>query len=225
MSFTRRIKYFLVHTLLLSNRQAGELIASLKVEVNGKVIGDNCLIDEQSEIKVNDLVVKEKTKFVYLKFNKPAGYECSLNPAVENNLSAFFLQYPRLSIAGRLDKASKGLLLLSNDGKWVEKLCHPRFEKEKEYLVTLDKVPSEEHLKQFRSGVRLGSGMSLPCKCDIVEGATLTIVLKEGKNRQIRRMWHHLGLKVTELQRTRISNWELKTLAEGKIEEFNIGLH
>ncbi|MDI1354757.1 MAG: pseudouridine synthase [bacterium] len=220
MSFKRRISYFLVHTAKISNKEARELIISQSVSVAGKLLKENELIDDFSEIRVNGRLLREKTKMVYFKFNKPPGYECSLNEPVDNNLASFFPQNNHLSIAGRLDKSSRGLLLLSNNGKWVEQVCHPKFQKSKEYQVRLDRIPSEEFLQHFRKGVEIGGGTTLPCVCEVIHDSTIKVVLKEGKNRQIRRMCHHLGYRVVDLQRVRIENWRLENLTEGEFEEF-----
>ena len=122
MGFYRRVKYFLVHTLKLSNKEAQELIDSGAVKTNGVTITENCTITDDSEIQVNDKIVRKKKEFVYILFYKPAGFESTLNTRIEKNLSPFFKEYPDLAIAGRLDKQSEGLLLLSNDGKWIENL-------------------------------------------------------------------------------------------------------
>lgn len=222
MSFRRRIKYFLVHTLSYTNKEAQAFIDARKVLINGLDTDGNQLLDETSEIILNGTVVRERTEFVYIKFNKPEGYECSLNKNVPRNLTPFLVNYPPLAIAGRLDKASKGLLLLSNDGKWVQNICHPQYEKTKEYLVTLDKFPANEFREEFRRGVQIGSSRSLPCECAWVEGNTIRVILTEGKNRQIRRMCRRLGYEVQGLQRTRIDNWELSDLKEGESAEVQI---
>ena len=131
MSFYRRVKYFLVHTLKLTNKEAQKLIDNGSVKIDGLSITENCIITDQSEIIVNNEIVRAKKELVYLLFNKAKGFESTLNKNVPNNLSGFFRDFNGLSIAGRLDKASEGLLILSNDGKWVENLCNPKSENEK----------------------------------------------------------------------------------------------
>src|SRR5690242_19259367 len=138
MGFTRRIVYYLVHSLGFSNREAQKLILEKKVQINGKTVDKNVLVSDKDEIRVNGNLVRESKEMLYLKFNKPAGFQSSMNAAVGANISSFFKDHPALAIAGRLDKASEGLLLLSNDGGWIERICHPRFEKEKEYIVELN---------------------------------------------------------------------------------------
>jgi 23S rRNA pseudouridine2604 synthase len=220
MSFYRKIKYFLVHTLMLSNKEAQSLIDSGKVEIDGEKTSENCLLEEHSEVKVNGKIERKKKEFVYLKFHKPAGFESSLNTSVSNNISHFFKDYNNLAIAGRLDKQSEGLMLLSNDGKWVENMCNPKSEKEKEYLVTLDKIPDQIFLSKFSSGVQLGTHLTLPCSCELVNETIIKVILTEGKNRQIRRMCHHLEHDVLKLVRVRIDSILLEDLKVGGTEAF-----
>jgi 23S rRNA pseudouridine2604 synthase len=144
-----------------------------------------------------------------------------LHAKVPNNISAYFENARQLAIAGRLDKDSEGLLLLSNDGKWVEEMCNPKQEKEKEYLVELAQMPNLAFVNQFENGVLLGGDYKTkPCSCEIIEGTTIKVILKEGKNRQIRRMCHKLGYTVVSLLRTRINDQMLNELNPGQVEQF-----
>jgi 23S rRNA pseudouridine2604 synthase len=219
LSFYRRIKYFLVHTLMYSNKKAQEHIEKGLVMLDGKVVSENMLLNDASEIRIDGKIVREKKEFVYLKFNKPAGFESTLNTGIKDNLATFFSGYQHLSIAGRLDKQSEGLLILSNDGKWVEQQCNPKFEKEKEYLVTLDKNPDDNFIEAFTKGVLIGNYLTKPCKCYLVNSITINVVLTEGKNRQIRRMCKALGYHVIKLQRIRIADMCLNALYIGEIEQ------
>lgn len=215
MSFYRRIKYFLVHTLKLSNKEAQELIDSGAVKINGVTITENCTITDDSEIQVNDKIVRAKKEFVYILFNKPTGFESTLNKKIEKNISPFFEDHSDLAIAGRLDKHSEGLLLLSNDGKWIENLCNPKFEKEKEYIVTVDKNITDSFIERFINGVEIDGFVTKKCICEIINPTTIKIVLTEGKNRQIRKMCMVLGFNVLSLKRVRISDFILGNITEG----------
>ena len=197
---------------MLTNKEAQELISNGNVEIDGVKISDNCIVSNHSEIKVKGKVERPRKEFVYLKFYKPLGFESTLNSTVADNLSGFFKEFKDLSIAGRLDKQSEGLLLLSNDGNWVESLCNPKFEKEKEYLVTLDKNPDDGFINSFSKGVLIGEYVTKSCYCEVIENSTLRIILTEGKNRQIRRMCWVLGYRVMELKRNRIANYLLEDL-------------
>src|SRR4051812_27646535 len=119
MGFRRRVKFYLVHSLSCRNKEAESLIREGKVEINGIPVHENVVISDLDEIRVNGKISRKRKELVYLKFHKPAGFQSTLNAGVDDNLSEFFVDFPGLSIAGRLDKASEGLLLLSNDGDWV----------------------------------------------------------------------------------------------------------
>lgn len=222
MSFYRRIKYFLVHTLMLSNKEAQSLIESGQLSLDGEIICENCFLKDEQEIRRNGELVRTGKKNIYLKFNKPVGFQSSLNQEVPDNLASFFNLYEALAIAGRLDKASEGLLLLSNDGKWVEELCNPDFEKEKEYEVILNKKPDAAFLNAFSKGVKIGSYVTKACFCKLKEGNTIEVILKEGKNRQIRKMCKTLGYEVQSLKRLRIGDELLGNLKPGEIELIKI---
>lgn len=197
------------------------LIDTGGVTIDGMAVYINCLVNDASEIRVNGLVVRPGKQLVYLKFYKPPGYESTLNSAVPNNLSGFFKEHRGLAIAGRLDKRSEGLLLLSNNGQWVESLCNPAFEKEKEYRVTLDEAPDDVFFEAFRSGVFIGNYVTKPCMCEPFPGGTsINVILTEGKNRQIRRMCAALGYQVLALKRVRIDTLVLGRLTPGESETF-----
>jgi len=222
MSFYRRIKYYLVHGLKLNNTEAQALIEKGLIEIDNIVIKTNVFLNDFSEIKVEGKIVRPAKDFIYIKFYKPLGFESTLSKNVDNNLSDFFKDLTGLSIAGRLDKDSEGLLLLSNNGKWVENITNPKFEKEKEYLVELDKKPDDNFIELFTKGVNIGYHVTKPCVCTIQEGNWIKIILKEGKNRQIRKMCKTLNYNVLKLIRTKIDNIDLKKLKPGEFEFFKI---
>ncbi len=223
MGFRRRLQYFLVHVLNYTNRQARQLVDEGRVAVNGQPVKDNCFIDDWSELCVEGKIVRPKKERLYLRFNKPPGYESSLNTHVKDNIAGFFPGLEGLAIAGRLDKASQGLLLLSNDGQWVETICHPDFEKEKEYLVELGAAATDDFTEAFERGVTIGGYTTLPCRCERLTEQTIRVVLREGKNRQIRRMCHRLGYAVVKLERVRIGEVLLEDLPVGSFERLRVG--
>ena len=126
---------------------------------------------------------------MYLKFHKPKGFESSLNANIKDNIGIFFKGYLGLSIAGRLDKASEGLMLLSNDGKWVQQICHPTYEKEKMYQVWVNESLPNDFEEKMSAGIRFWNYTTKPCKVKIIDSTCFYIWLTEGKNRQIRNMW------------------------------------
>ncbi|MFO0357061.1 MAG: pseudouridine synthase [Sphingobacteriaceae bacterium] len=220
MGFTRKLQYFLVHQLSFTNKMAKKLIESGAVKVNGKAITANIEISETDQIEVNGEVARSKKKYTYIKFHKPLGYVSSLNPNVKNSLFHFFKDRLPLSIAGRLDKFSEGLLILTNDGKWQKQLTDPESGKEKEYVVTVNKAIDDDFLIKMSSGVDIGICKTKACRCYKTQSHEFKIILTEGKNKQIRRMCKTLGYSVLSLKRTRISNIHLTSLKPGEMLNF-----
>ncbi len=204
----------------LTNKEAKEAIGSGRVCIDGAVVMDNIEIEDWSEISLDNLVVRQRKKRVYLKFFKPKGMESTLNTSIEGNLASFFAGYEGLSIAGRLDKNSEGLLLLSNDGKWIEKIINPKFIKEKEYLVLLDKPIDDEFCNKFSNGVDIGFYITQACYCEKQTDRQVRVILTEGKNKQIRRMCKALGFNVIKLKRIRIHTYLIENMKEGELVEF-----
>lgn len=211
-----------MHQLQLTNKTAQGLIDTRAIEIDGKFIHENCVLEENSELKINGKIIRNKKHYTYLKFYKPKGYISSLNSNVPNSLCSFFQNYPSLAIAGRLDKDSEGLLLLSNDGKWVEQICHPEFEKEKEYQVRINKPATQALYQAFTHGIKIGNTLTKPAICERITNDLLRIVLKEGKNRQIRRICHKMGFEVIYLKRFRIDVYELGHLKSGETLDFQL---
>lgn len=201
-----------------SNKEAQSLIDKKVIEIDGVVISENCIISDVSEIKVNGIIKRAKKELVYLRFYKPVGFQSTLNKNVDNNLASFFTGYEGLAIAGRLDKQSEGLLLLSNDGKWVEELCNPKFEKEKEYVVVVDKPITEAFVTGFKNGVEIDKYLTKKCFCEKMNENTLRTILTEGKNRQIRKMCQVLGYSVLNLKRIRVADFLLADIQPGKFK-------
>jgi 23S rRNA pseudouridine2604 synthase len=131
---------------------------------------------------------------------------------VVDNLSKVFPFDSSFFVAGRLDKASEGLLLISNDGKWVNDITRPESKKEKEYEVEVDSEIDESFIEAMASGVDIGFYLTQPCKIWKTGTKKFTIILTEGKNKQIRRMCKALKRKVVSLKRTRIDSFYLPEL-------------
>ncbi len=223
MGFTKRLIYFLVRTLRISNKDGSKALAEGLVKVNGIVVKDNLIINETDEITFNNKIVKQGKVFTYIKFYKPIGFESTLNKNIEHGLSSFFKDYPDLSIAGRLDKASEGLLLLSNDGKWIQTIIHPTFNKEKIYEVELNAEVNDEFINQFEQGVIINkSDLTRPCKCEKISAIRIKVSLMEGKHRQIRKMCKSLGYDVIALKRIEISGIRVNGLEPGEWDFFKI---
>lgn len=222
MSFRLNIKYYLVHSLGFTNKEAIRAIESKKLKVNGEVVNENIEFNTTWEIYFNELLLKPNSPFTYIAFYKPRGIETTHNTEIKNNLTTVFQFEKHLGFAGRLDKESEGLLILSNDGKYIQKLSSPITEKEKEYIVTVNKIITDEFVKKMSEGVDIIICKTLPCYLEKLSEFEFKIILKEGKNRQIRRMCKALGYLVAKLIRVRIDTIHLGDLNPGEFREFQI---
>lgn len=212
MSFRLRIKYFLIHRLNYTNKTAGALISSGKLTVNGKVISENVVLQDEDELKLGDDLLKPKAVYQYYALHKPRGIESTFNKEITDNLSTVFPFNGEFIVAGRLDKASEGLLLISNDGKWVHSITRPEFRKEKEYIVEVDKEITDEFILKMEAGVDIGICVTEPCSAEKLEAKTFRIILTEGKNKQIRRMCKTLRFSVVSLKRVRIDKFHISDI-------------
>ncbi len=217
MGFGRRIQYFLVHTLNYTNKQAKSLIADGKVRIGSDIIDSNIELKESDQITVDGKLVKKYAP-LHLKYYKPVGYVSSLNENVKDSLYDVFKDHLPLIIAGRLDKASEGLLLLTNDGKWAKQITDPKNSKEKEYIVRVNKEIDKSFTKKMSEGVDIGFYFTKHCKCWLIDEFSFGIILTEGKNKQIRRMCKALGYQVVYLKRIRIDKIKLDDQAVGTFE-------
>lgn len=154
---------------------------------------------------------------VIIAYNKPVGVVCTTEK-VENNIIDAIKHPENLLPVGRLDKDSEGLILLTNDGKIINKIIHPDFEHEKEYLVTLNLPVRNQFLKDMAAGVNIGDAITKPCIIKTEPGTKriFRIILKQGLNRQIRRMCIVFGYQVLKLQRVRIMHIQLGKLKPGE---------
>lgn len=222
MSFRLNIKYFLVHSLGFTNKEAIRAIENRKLKVNGSVVTENIEFNETWEIYYEDNLLKPNTPFTYIALYKPRGVETTNNEAIENNLTTVFKFDKHLGYAGRLDKESEGLLLLSNDGKYIQSLSSPLKEKDKEYIVTVNKSITDEFIEKMGAGVDIMICKTKPCFIEKISELEFRIILTEGKNRQIRRMCKALGYLVARLIRVRIDNITLGDLKPGEYREYSI---
>ena len=222
VSFRLNIKYYLVHNLGFTNKEAIRAIEQRKLIVNGSVITENSEFNETWEIYLENQLLKPNTPFTYIAFYKPRGIETTHNKEIPDNLTTVFTFEKHLGFAGRLDKESEGLLLLSNDGKYIQSLSDPKREKEKEYIVTVNKPITIDFINDMGAGVDIIICKTKPCFIEKITEFEFKIILTEGKNRQIRRMCKALGYLVAKLVRVRIDNLYLGELKPGEFREFNV---
>jgi len=217
-----RLNNYISATGLCSRREADTLIEEKRVKVNGVLAVLGMRVNEEDEVLVDDLPIKPKNKFVTLAYYKPAGITCTSEPDVKDNIIDA-VNYPeRVFPIGRLDKESEGLILLTNDGSIVNQILRSENEHEKEYLVYVHKPIDREFKYLMEEGVEIFNPVkneltvTQPCKVRIIGEKNFKIILKQGLNRQIRRMCSALGYKVVYLKRIRIMNLTLDNLNKGQ---------
>lgn len=210
-----RLNKFLSEAGVCSRREADRLILSGRVTVDGKRAEAGMQVTQENVVKVGKKRIHGREEKIVLAVNKPSGIVCTEDMREKKNIIRF-LNYPvRVTYAGRLDKDSEGLLIMTNDGDLINRMMRARYLHEKEYKVTVNKPLTDEFLEKMRSGVRIRDeekkldALTRPCRVEKIGKYTFSIVLTQGLNRQIRRMCDALGYKVTRLIRVRIMNIEL----------------
>lgn len=212
-----RINKYLAELGLCSRREADKLLAEGRVKVNGTVAELGLKVLPTDQITLDGKTVSgKKPERVYLAYNKPVGIICTSDPKAKDNIIEAVGYPERVFHIGRLDVASSGLILLTNDGDIVNKILRAEGSHEKEYVVNVDKKITPDFLRVMHKGVQLEDGKTKPADIAQIDEKTFTIILVEGRNRQIRRMCETLGYQVTSLQRVRIMNIELGKLRSGE---------
>src|SRR3989339_618565 len=212
-----RINKYLAERGICSRRQADRFIEEGKVFVNGIMAEKGMLSSGTEDLRINGRhVTAHRPTLQYLAFNKPVGIMTSVDPNGHDTIATFLNLKERLFPIGRLDVASSGLLILTNDGDLSEAITHPRGNHEKEYFVSVDRTISDEDLRTMETGMEILGSMTKPAKTKRLGSHSFQIILTEGRNRQIRRMCDQLGYDVTALKRIRVLNVELGNLPVGK---------
>jgi 23S rRNA pseudouridine2605 synthase len=219
-----RVQKVLSRAGVASRRHAEAMITAGRVRVNGQVVDQlGAKVDpERDEVTVDGRRVSLQVAHAYLALNKPAGYiTTASDPEGRQTVMELVPAIPGLFNVGRLDASSEGLLLLTTDGEWGERVSHPRYGSTKEYLVEVEGRPRPSTIAQLRAPMDLGDGDRSTGADVQLEGmvpgkALLRIVLHEGRNRQIRRMLEAVGHPVLSLVRVRVGAVELGMLRPGE---------
>lgn len=212
-----RINKFLSEAGVCSRREADRQVGAGNVLIDGRVAATGDKVCPGQKVYYNGKEVTKEEEMILIAFNKPVGIVCTAEKREKNNVIDY-INYPkRIYPIGRLDKDSKGLLLLTNNGDIVNKMMRSGNMHEKEYIVTVNKPVSDSFIRGLAGGVPLVELGVTTRKCHVkkLSSHTFKIILTQGYNRQIRRMCEYFGYRVVELQRVRIMNIELGDLKEG----------
>jgi pseudouridine synthase len=212
-----RIQKYLSAAGICSRRKAESHVRAGRVRINGKtvtVLGTK-INPDIDRIEVDGRRVGAAAQKIYIALNKPKGYVTSCDHPGQDLVIDLVDLPDRIYPIGRLDKDSTGLLLLTNDGRLHHQLSHPSFDHEKEYEVTVQHPIEDGVLQQLSQGIVLKGVKTRPARVERLSGRRFRIILKEGRNRQIRRMVSTVGHKVTRLKRLRMANVRLGNLPPG----------
>lgn len=217
-----RLNKWLSQQGFCSRREADRLIADHRVTIDGKtaVLGD--AVGNSADVRVDGRSVRRTDTKVTVVLFKPVGYITTMDERKKDNVLSLIDVPQRVFPVGRLDVESSGLLLLTNDGELTNRLTHPRYRHEKEYIVTVQDDISRSDLARLREGVMLEDGRTLPADVRMRSGGNrFAIVLREGRHRQIRRMCEAIGHKVVALRRVRMATVSLGKMKQGEWRRLN----
>ena len=212
-----RINKYLAERLGISRRKADDFIVLHDVTVNGVTAQSGQDISETDTVCIDGKPIASKKELLYVLLNKPVGYVCSHDGQGSKTIYNLLPpEYSHLHPVGRLDKDSSRLLLLTNDGELHQQLTHPSYEKEKVYIVTIDKPLTESDKNHIVNGVQLEDGVSkLALTLIRRDGRIWEVRMHEGRNRQIRRTFEALGYTISALHRTQFGDYALNNLSSG----------
>lgn len=211
-----RINRFVASATRLSRRGADEAIAEGRVTLNGGPAAAGVDVGPSDTVTLDGKILSLPAARTVIMLNKPAGYVCSRDGQGGRTVYELLPEdLHGLNPVGRLDKDSSGLLLLTDDGELANRLTHPRYGKDKVYEVSLDKPLAPEDAAKLAEGVELDDGPSRLSVQD-EQGRNLTVSMKEGRNRQVRRTFAALGYAVDRLHRVRFGDYSLGSLKEGR---------
>jgi 23S rRNA pseudouridine2604 synthase len=212
-----RLNKFLAEAGVASRRASDRIVEEGRVTIDGRkaVLGDK--VPPGSTVCVDGNEVHREEETIVLAFYKPVGITCTSDPTDRDNVIDYIGYPKRIFSVGRLDKDSEGLLLMTNDGDLADGVMRSRHEHEKEYIVAVDKPVTAQFLDGMRNGVLLPDGdTTKKCDVEIVGPKEFRIILRQGLNRQIRRMCDTFGYGVVSLKRVRVMNIRLGDMKEGR---------
>lgn len=220
-----RLQKYIAMSGTASRRAAEQLIDEGRVKVNGKLVREQGVKVEIGcdSVEVDDILLKVNDRKIYIALNKPTGYVTTVKDQFDRPTVIDLVEkeiHTRVFPVGRLDYETEGLLLMTNDGDWANKVTHPRFESKKKYYAVLKGVLTIPELNKIRRGVIIDGKKTSPAECEIMEidmGMTLVeITIHEGRNRQVRKMFEAVGHTVKALKRESVGIVELGNLPEGR---------
>ena len=212
-----RLAKYLAHSGVASRRRAEELVAAGRVRVGGEVVRDPARdVEHESGVEVDGRPVSPEPREVWV-LNKPAGVTSTAREPGRRRAVTDLIDSPRrLYPVGRLDADSTGLIVLTNDGELANRLSHPRYEVPRTYRARLRRPPSDDDLRRLRKGVELDDGPTAPARVRRISPRVIELTIREGRNRQVRRMAETVGNEVVELRRTAFGPLRLGELREGE---------
>lgn len=223
-----RLQKHLAESGIASRRKAEELIEAGKVRVNGRVASIGSKVDPvRDKVTVSGKPVVAVREKRYIMLHKPRGFVTTVSDELGRKCVMDLVEDVgvRLFPVGRLDRDSEGLLFLTNDGEFANRLTHPSSHVNKTYRVTVKGEVTDEQVLRMSEGIEIDGRKTLPCDCFVAERKTdrtvLFFVICEGRNRQIRRMCEAVGLSVLRLKRTEIAGVKLGMLPQGKWRDLN----
>ncbi|MFR6259116.1 MAG: pseudouridine synthase [Anaerovoracaceae bacterium] len=217
-----RLNKYIASAGICSRRKADELISNGNVKINGAVVTQmGVSVGENDSVEVNGKLLDSEGRKVYVAVNKPLGYITSMEDEKGRATVAELVGdiAERIFPVGRLDYNTTGLLIMTNDGELANRIIHPRHEVYKTYVARVSGIISDARIARLRKGVDIGGFITSPAKVKLIKqfprSAVVEIKIREGKNRQVRKMFAAVGNKVQELQRTEIGDIKLGRLMEG----------
>jgi 23S rRNA pseudouridine2604 synthase len=211
-----QINKYISNSGFCSRREAEKLIEQARVTINDEMVLLTARVFPGDVVAIDGEKIKNKQKPIYIALNKPVGVTSTTDETDKSNIIRFMNHPKRIFPVGRLDKDSEGLILLTNDGDIVNKILRAGNNNEKEYVVSVDKELTPEMIRQMCNGVKILGERTKPCYIKQEGQRRFRIILKQGLNRQIRRMCAEFGYKVKDLKRIRIMHIQLGNLATGK---------